>query len=129
MEETKGRILGIGGVFFKSDHPTDLNMWYEHHLGLLRNEYHTVVFPWRAADEDRKHLTTFSIFPRASKYYEGGFMINFIVDDLDALLTRLESEGVRIDPKREADPTIGRFAWIYDADGNRIELWQPAVKP
>jgi predicted enzyme related to lactoylglutathione lyase len=53
-------------------------------------------------------------------------MINYIVDDLDAILTRLTSEGVKIDPKRETDEA-GRFGWIYDADGNKIELWEPAT--
>jgi predicted enzyme related to lactoylglutathione lyase len=51
-------------------------------------------------------------------------MVNYIVDDLDALLDRLAKEGVRIDPKRQ-DESYGRFAWIYDSDGNKIELWQP----
>ena len=55
-------------------------------------------------------------------------MINYIVDDMDALLDRLKQEGVKIDPKR-MDESYGRFAWIYDSDGNKIELWQPSAKP
>ncbi|MBZ5605259.1 MAG: VOC family protein [Acidobacteriia bacterium] len=119
-----GKILGIGGVFFKSDQKSDLNQWYARHLGLQPNEYNAVVFDWRSTDGG-EHKTVWSIFPRTSTYYEGAFMINYIVDDLDAILARLEAEGVRIDPKRESDAAIGRFAWIYDSDGNRIELWEP----
>ena len=70
-------------------------------------------------------------FPASTDYFPATqpFMINYIVDDLDALLERLKQEGVKIDPKR-MDESYGRFAWIYDADGNKIELWQPAsAKP
>lgn len=66
-------------------------------------------------------------FPGDTTYFEPGpasFMVNYLVDDLDALLARLANEGVRIDPKRQ-DESYGRFAWIYDPDGNKIELWQP----
>ena len=65
------------------------------------------------------------IFPASSKYFEPSqMMVNYIVDDLDALLERLQKEGVKIDPKRQNED-YGRFAWIYDPDGNKIELWQP----
>jgi len=72
-------------------------------------------------------MTVWSVFPETTKYLDpskASFMINYIVDDMDALLERLEQEGVKIDPKRQ-DESYGRFAWIYDADGNKIELWQP----
>ena len=72
-------------------------------------------------------VTVWSIFPATTKYFEptsASFMLNYIVDDLEALLDRLAKEGVRIDPKRQ-DESYGRFAWIYDPDGNKIELWQP----
>ncbi len=120
---SRGKVIGIGGVFFKSDHQADLNEWYTKHLGFERTEYNAVLFPWKS---DRDHVTVWSIFPGKSKYYDGPFMINYIVDDLDAMLARLESEGVNIDPKRQEDPGMGKFAWIYDSDGNKIELWEPA---
>ena len=68
------------------------------------------------------------MFKDSTDYFAPGqtFMLNYIVDDMDALLTRLEQEGVKIDPKR-MDESYGRFAWIYDTDGNKIELWQPAA--
>jgi predicted enzyme related to lactoylglutathione lyase len=75
-------------------------------------------------------MTVWAIFPKDTKYFDpsrAGFMMNFIVEDLDALLATLREEGVEIDPKRE-DYDYGRFAWIIDPEGNRIELWEPPRK-
>jgi catechol 2,3-dioxygenase-like lactoylglutathione lyase family enzyme len=123
----QGRILGIGGIFFKSANQQEMKAWYATHLGLAGGD-HDVVLPWREKDHpEREHMTVWSIFPNNTKYFEpspASFMLNYIVDDLDALLDRLAREGVRIDPKRQ-DESYGRFAWIYDPDGNKIELWQP----
>jgi predicted enzyme related to lactoylglutathione lyase len=72
-------------------------------------------------------MTVFAHFPIETRYFGDGpqsFMLNFRVDDLDGLLTQLETAGVRIDEKRENYP-YGRFAWIWDPEGNRVELWQP----
>ena len=123
----QGRILGIGGIFFKSGKQQDMRAWYATHLGLV-DSGHGVMLPWREHDNpEREQMTIWSIFPASSTYFEPGeasFMVNYIVDDLDALLERLSKAGVRIDPKRQ-DESYGRFAWIYDPDGNKIELWQP----
>ena len=90
------------------------------------------MLPWREhADPQKEHVTVWTIFPASTDYFPAtqAFMINYIVDDLDALLERLKQEGVKIDPKR-MDESYGRFAWIYDLDGNKLELWQPAsAKP
>jgi predicted enzyme related to lactoylglutathione lyase len=124
----KGRILGIGGIFFKSANPPQMKEWYGKHLGLADSSY-GVTLPWREKDNsDNERMTIWSVFPATTKYFEpsqAAFMLNYIVDDLDALLERLAKEGVQIDPKRQ-DESYGRFAWIYDPDGNKIELWQPA---
>ena len=121
------RVTGIGGVFFKSDDPEKMYQWYEEHLGIKRDHGY-VSFPWRGdPDTEEKGLTTWSVFDRNSKYFDpsrASFMINYRVDDLDALLEALRAEGVEIDPKRE-DADYGRFAWITDPDGNKIELWEP----
>jgi len=123
----KGRILGIGGIFFKSANQKEMKEWYGTHLGLV-DTGSGVMLPWREKDNpEKEQMTIWSIFPATTKYIEpsqASFMVNYIVDDLDALLGRLEKEGVRIDPKRQ-DESYGRFAWIYDPDGNKIELWQP----
>ena len=126
--EQRGRILGIGGVFFKSANRDQMREWYSKHLGLT-DKGGDVMLPWREHDDPQKeHVTVWTIFPASTDYYPTSFMINYIVDDLDALLDRLKQEGVKIDPKR-MNESYGRFAWIYDLDGNKIELWQPSAKP
>ena len=127
-EQVRGRVLGIGGLFFKSKDHAGLRSWYAQNLGIDSGEY-GASFKWRAHDHpETEHQTAWSIFAGSSNYFDPSpapFMVNYIVDDLDALLTKLAANGVRIDPKRE-DADYGRFAWIYDADGNKIELWEPA---
>jgi catechol 2,3-dioxygenase-like lactoylglutathione lyase family enzyme len=123
----QGKIVGIGGIFFKSPDPKQAKDWYGKHLGLADSGF-GVMLPWREKDNpDREQMTIWSVFPGTTNYFEpsqASFMVNYIVDDLDALLDRLAKEGVHIDPKRQ-DESYGRFAWIYDPDGNKIELWQP----
>ena len=124
--EQRGRILGIGGVFFKSVNRNQLREWYANHLGLA-DKGGGAMLPWREHDDAQKeHSTVWTIFPASTDYIPAtqSFMINYIVDDLDALLDRLKQEGVKIDAKR-MNESYGRFAWIYDLDGNKIELWQP----
>jgi catechol 2,3-dioxygenase-like lactoylglutathione lyase family enzyme len=129
MEEQqpqKGRVLGIGGIFFKSEHPGPMRQWYAKNLGLSDKGDGEVMLRWREKDNpQQERMTVWAIFPATSKYFEPSqLMVNYIVDDLDAMLERLSKAGVKIDPKRQ-DAPYGRFAWIYDPDGNKIELWQP----
>ena len=91
------------------------------------------MLPWREHDDPQKeHVTVWTVFPTSTHYFDPSpapFMINYIVDDLDALLDRLRQEGIKIDAKR-MNESYGRFAWIYDPDGNKIELWEPpSAKP
>lgn len=127
----RGRILGIGGVFSKSANRDQMREWYAKHLGLA-DKGGGAMLPWREHEEPQKeHVTVWTVFPSSTDYIPAtqAFMVNYIVDDLDALLDRLKQEGVKIDAKR-MDESYGRFAWIYDADGNKIELWQPVdAKP
>ncbi|HEX3879800.1 MAG TPA: VOC family protein [Bryobacteraceae bacterium] len=130
--EQRGRILGIGGVFFKSANRDQMREWYATHLGLA-DKGGGAMLPWREHDDPQKeHVTVWTVFPNSTTYFDPGkapFMINYIVDDMDALLDRLKQEGVKIDAKR-MNESFGRFAWIYDSDGNKIELWQPTpAKP
>jgi predicted enzyme related to lactoylglutathione lyase len=86
------------------------------------------MLPWRERDAPQtEHMTVWHTFPSNTDYFAPGqaFMVNYIVDGLDALLERLQQNGVKIDPKR-MNESYGRFAWIYDSDGNKIELWEPA---
>jgi len=125
--EQRGRILGIGGIFFKSADRDQMREWYAKHLGLA-DKGSGAMLPWREHDDPQKeHVTVWTVFPASTKYFDPSpapFMVDYIVDDMDALLDRLKQEGVKIDPKR-MNESYGRFAWIYDLDGNKIELWQP----
>src|SRR5215472_16742870 len=124
MPESRGRILGVGGVFFKSPDKKRLSAWYREHLGIQGDG---PTFAWLSKEDPSRELcTVWSVFQADSTYFGPGspFMINYIVDDIDTLLVTLAERGVRIDPKRD-DSEYGRFAWIYDADNNKIELWEP----
>jgi predicted enzyme related to lactoylglutathione lyase len=127
------RVTGIGGIFFKGHDPEKLYQWYEKHLGIVREAHgQGAAFHWREQSEydQREGLTGWAVFPEDTKYFQpsrSAFMINYRVDDLDALLAALKQEGVEIDPHRE-DYDYGRFAWIMDPEGNRIELWEPPRK-
>jgi predicted enzyme related to lactoylglutathione lyase len=124
-----GRVIGIGGIFLTSPDKNALMNWYRDQLGIESAPGMGTHFRWRSHDNpEREHLTVWSAFPADTTYFDPAkqqFMINYIVDDLDALLAKLQAEGVKIDPKRE-DHDYGRFAWIYDPEGRKIELWQPA---
>ncbi len=110
-----------------SPDPARLRAWYGENLGI---EHGTdgAQFRWRREDRPEAGLfTVWSVFPAGSTYFDpsdAGFTINYIVDDLDALVEKMRGRGVEIDPKRE-DTEYVRFAWIFDPDGNKIELWEP----
>ncbi len=117
------KAVGVGGIFLKAKDPKALSAWYATHLGIPAQDSCSLAFD----GPETVGMTVFSHFPRETGYFgEGGqeVMVNFRVDDLDALLAQLAAAGVRIDPKRE-DFDYGRFAWIWDPEGNRVELWQP----
>jgi catechol 2,3-dioxygenase-like lactoylglutathione lyase family enzyme len=126
------RVTGLGGFFLKCRDPEAAMAWYGRHLGIpFDPSYGGWAFEWRTADEPaQKGSTLLTFFPAGTEYFGPGgapFMCNFRVADMDALLAALAEEGVRIDPKRE-DTDYGRFAWIYDPDGQKIELWEPPAE-
>ena len=124
------RVTGIGGVFFKSSDPKALTAWYAENLGIQMSDYGGASFLWSDEVPATTGQTAWSIFPETTKHFGGGSqeaMINYRVDDLDALLEKLAAAGVTIDPKRE-EASYGKFAWITDPDGNRVELWEPLVE-
>jgi len=122
------RVTGIGGVFFKSQDPDKLRSWYQKHLGLEPDAYGGVSFEWREADQpERVGQTIWSLFPADTKYFEPSaapFMINYRVENLDRVLEELRKEGVKVD-ENVAEYDFGRFGWVMDPEGNRIELWEP----
>jgi predicted enzyme related to lactoylglutathione lyase len=122
------RVTGIGGIFFKADNPERLAAWYRKHLGLAQAEGGSSVFEWREkADPERTGMTVWSPFPRDTRYFDPSrtpFMINYRVADLDAMLVQLRAAGVSVDERVE-ESEYGRFGWVMDPEGNRIELWEP----
>jgi catechol 2,3-dioxygenase-like lactoylglutathione lyase family enzyme len=124
------RVTGLGGIFFKSKDPDKLRAWYQKHLGLEPDAYGSVVFDCRDGEVSEKAAqTVWSLFPSDTKYFDpsnASFMINYRVENLDELLKLLRSEGVEVDERTE-EYDYGRFGWIMDPEGNRIELWEPSV--
>ncbi|HYF92237.1 MAG TPA: VOC family protein [Symbiobacteriaceae bacterium] len=122
------RVTGIGGVFFKSKDPKRLGEWYRTHLGLHVEEWGGVVFHWASPDNPSGIGTTiWSPFDENTAYFspsQASFMINFRVEDLHALLALLRHEGCEVDDKVE-ESEYGKFGWVMDPEGNRVELWQP----
>ena len=104
--------------------------WYQEHLGIMPEgeDQPSAMFPWRESDNpDRLAYTVWAIFPRETQYFEPSlspFMINFRVSDLNSVLKQLKTEGVKVDDKVE-EYDYGKFGWIMDPEGNRIELWEP----
>ena len=122
------RVTGIGGVFLRSKDPKRLTAWYAEHLKVPVTEW-GASFDWKDEVPAGTGTTAWSTFADDTKYFGDDprqVMINYRVDDLDALLAQLAAAGVWIDPNRQ-DEGYGKFAWIKDCDGNRVELWQPLV--
>jgi predicted enzyme related to lactoylglutathione lyase len=121
------RVTGIGGIFFKCKDPNKVKEWYKTHLGLVTDQYGT-NFEWRlASDSTKKGFTQWSTFHDSTKYFEPStkdFMINYRVEDLEALVQELKKEDVTILDKIETYD-YGKFVHILDIEGNKIELWEP----
>ncbi len=122
------RVTGLGGVFFKSANPETLGAWYREHLDIPVEEWGGAQFAWRDAKRPEiKGHTVWSPFAADTPYFKPSrkaFMLNFRVDDLDAVLEALRSEGVKVLDSSE-DSEFGKFGWVLDPEGNKIELWQP----
>ena len=125
------KITGIGGVFFKSRDPMALRRWYEEHLGLPSGfgEGPAVALPFAASETGRAPgYAVWGPFSNTTSYFEPSerdFMVNFRVDDLEGLLASLRDKGVEV-LSGPIDEKEGRFAWIVDPEGTKIELWQPS---
>lgn len=116
------RVTGIGGVFFKSPDPKRLTEWYRVHLGFDVSEWGGVAFRWSGAG-----TTAWSPFKQDSDYFAPStapFMFNYRVDDLHALLAALRAEGCQVEDKVD-ESEYGKFGWVIDPDGNKVELWEP----
>jgi predicted enzyme related to lactoylglutathione lyase len=122
------RVTGIGGIFFKSQDPQALGAWYQKHLGIDVQAWGGAAFSWKNEhNPEGVGSTTWSPFKADTAYFApstASFMVNFRVADLHALLAVLRSEGVTVMEKIE-ESEYGKFGWVLDPDGNKIELWQP----
>lgn len=122
------KVTGIGGVFIKAQDPTKLAAWYQKHLGINFNGSAYSTFKWdNESNPTLPGYTVFSFFKRDSKYFDpsdSSFMINFRVKNLVDLLNTLKEEGVTLIGEM-ADTEYGKFAWIIDPEGNKIELFEP----
>ena len=122
------RVTGIGGIFFHAKDPEALGAWYKTHLGIDVQDWGGAVFPWADANgQPTTGTTTWSISAAGGSYFAPGtasFMINYRVEDLASLLQALRDEGCNVLEKTD-DSEYGKFGWVIDPEGNKVELWQP----
>jgi predicted enzyme related to lactoylglutathione lyase len=121
------KATGIGGIFFKCKDPGKMREWYKTHLGLATSEY-GCVFEWhQGADSTKKGFTQWSPFKETTKYFEPStkdFMINYRVENLEALVAQLKADGVTVTDTIET-VDYGKFVHVMDIEGNKLELWEP----
>lgn len=121
------KVTGIGGIFFKCKNPEKMRDWYQQHLGLKTNPYGAVFEWYQGADQTKKGFTTWSPFDETTTYFEpspNDFMINYRVENIEALVEELKQQGVTV-LDEIASYDYGKFVHILDAEGNKIELWEP----
>lgn len=121
------RVTGVGGIFFKAKDPKALAEWYRTHLGLNVEDWGGVAFQWATDNPGGVGTTIWSPFKSDTDYFAPStapFMINFRVADLHALLAALRAEGCQVIDKVD-ESEFGKFGWVVDPEGNKLELWEP----
>lgn len=121
------RVTGIGGIFFKAKDPVALRAWYQKHLGIDVEEWGGAAFRWTDAAGNPSGGTTIWNIAGGGDYFapsSAPFMVNYRVADLDALVQVLRTEGCNVLEKTEASE-YGKFGWVIDPEGNKVELWEP----
>ena len=128
--ESMARVTGIGGVFFLSrGEGKDLSSWYEKHLGMRLEDFGAAILKWEDDTAEDKGMTVWHVADRDSDWFspsESTFMINYRVDDREAMIEQLTAAGIDILQGPEYHEN-GAFAWIMDPEGNKIELWEPKI--
>ena len=126
------KVLGIGGVFFKSKSPKKLGAWYRKHLGVEVADWGGAQFAWEQTPRSkRQRFTVWSPFAADTRHFAPSrepYMINFIVDDLDGIVARLLKARIEIDERGIELSEYGRFAWVMDPEGRKLELWEPPMR-
>ena len=124
------RVTGIGGVFFKSRNDSKtLAGWYQEHLGMPFESWGGAVLKWPDDKADDEGLTVWHVARKDSQWFspsEATFMINYRVDNLDEMIAQLKAKGIEILSGPETHEN-GKFAWIMDPEGNKVELWEPTA--
>ena len=124
------KVTGIGGVFLKCKGDSKaLAAWYEKHLGIPLESWGGAVLKWPDDKASDGGLTVWNLADRDSTWFapsESAFMINYRVDDLDALLAQLQAAGIEVIDGPQSHEN-GKFAWVMDPDGNKVELWEPML--
>ena len=122
------RVTGIGGVFFKSRNDSALLVaWYQKHLGMPLESWGGAVLRWPDDKAEDQGVTVWQVAKKESKWFspsDSAFMINYRVDDLDGLIAKFRADGVEIVGGPESHEN-GKFAWVMDPEGNKVELWEP----
>ena len=125
------RVTGIGGIFIKAKDPERMRDWYRNHLGFPIADWGGVAFEWEETrTPGRRGMTIWNLFPAASTYFDPSsapFMVNYRVDNLERVLADLRAEGCPVDDRVE-ESEYGKFGWVMDPEGNRIELWEPPAE-
>jgi predicted enzyme related to lactoylglutathione lyase len=122
------RVTGIGGIFFKAQDAPALRAWYQRHLGIDVQEWGGAAFNWAdSAGKPTGGMTVWCVASQDGEQFapsQAPFMVNYRVEDLHAVVTALKAEGCNVLDKTE-DSEYGKFAWVLDPEGNKVELWQP----
>lgn len=127
MSDKKPKVTGIGGIFFRSNNPSESRDWYGKHLGLAVNQYGSPFEFRNANNPDEINYLNWSPFDKDTDYFnpsEKEFMINYRVQNIEGLVDKLKKNGVDVVDKIE-EYEYGKFVHIMDNDGNKIELWEP----
>ena len=125
-EECPGKVIGIGGVFFTRQDPEKTKQWYEDHLGIENGPYGH-IFTWYLDKQgETERQTVWTPFDANTDYFgDNDMMINYIIDDIDAIVARLREAGVTFVDEVTEYEGLGRFVHIEDGEGRRVELWEP----
>jgi predicted enzyme related to lactoylglutathione lyase len=126
-----GKVIGFGGAFLKVADPAATRDWYSRVLGLSISPWGSAEFVWKDAETGADGRSVWSPFAADSDYFapsDKPVMLNFVVDDLPAMVDRLKAEGVAL-VGDVLEESYGRFAWLIDPDGVKIEIWQPLAPP
>ena len=127
MNKKMKKVTGIGGIFFKCADPKKMNEWYETHLGIPVTEW-GAMFQWREQDNPEKEgYTEWSLFPADTNYFDPSkkdFMINYRVENIEALVEELKKAGVKVIDEITYSE-YGKFVHVLDPEGNSVELFEP----